>query len=195
MGRAVRRRAAWRSDGYGGYRQASNGGPPQQRTSSAPPPPMHRRSSQQRQQLSQYSVQLVVQLVQPQPHNPSSPGSTSNQYYEISDPSRVAPRQYPLVATDAPQLPPGAMPPVAVEQGWVAQQQRTQMNHSPTSPPPRQGPPPPSPSPPPRHRRRRRRSVAVAAASAAVARVVRPDDRALPCPSPRSRLTGRELSV
>ena len=68
---------------------------------------MHRGSSLQQRRSSQYSVQLT----QPQLHNPNSPGSASNQSYEISDPSQVAPQQYPLITTGAPQLPPEAMPP------------------------------------------------------------------------------------
>ena len=133
--------------GYNAYGQLPNGGQPPPRTSSAPPPPMHRPPLQQPQQYS-------VQLVQPQPHHPNSPGSAMNQYYEIGESSQSAP-QYPLLSTGAPQLPPGAMPPAAVEQSWMTQQQGVQPNHPSTSPPPRSGSPPSSPSSPPGSRRPR----------------------------------------
>ena len=124
--------------GYGGYGQP-NGGPPM-RTSSAPPPPMNLNSPRSPPpQTAQYSVQLV----QPQPRSPGGPGSASSQYYEI-EPPQTSPQQYPLVATGAPQLPPGAMPPLNVEQSWM--HSGAPVNSSPTSPPPRQGSPPTSPS-------------------------------------------------
>ncbi|KAI0831961.1 hypothetical protein BC628DRAFT_1310958 [Trametes gibbosa] len=110
------------------------------RTSSAPPPPMQNppRSSPQ---SSQYSVQLV----QPQARPASSPGTANSQYYEIGEPSTLSAQQYPLVVTGAPQLPPGAMPPIAVEQTWIANA-GSSLNHPSTSPPPRSGSPPASPS-------------------------------------------------
>ncbi|KAI0742052.1 hypothetical protein C8Q80DRAFT_1123757 [Daedaleopsis nitida] len=126
--------------GYGGYTQ-SNGGPPPMRTSSAPPPPMNPPIRSPTQQPSSYGVQIV----QPQPRNVASPGSASSQYYELGgEPSQSVPsQQYPLIATSAPQLPPGAMPPIAVEQAWMS------TTGSQKSPPPRQdSASPPSPSSP-----------------------------------------------
>ena len=120
--------------GYG------NGGPPQARTSSPPnrssPTPQAQYSPQ-----SQYSVQLV----QPQPRPADSPGSANNQYFEIGESSQVVQQQYSLVNSGAPQLPPGAMPPVSVEQSWMSQ---SSMNHGSTSPPPRETSPPTSPASP-----------------------------------------------
>ncbi|KAI0718092.1 hypothetical protein C8T65DRAFT_101166 [Cerioporus squamosus] len=126
--------------GYGGYAQP-NGGPPPVRTSSAPPPPMNPPHRSPPPQSSQFSVQLV----QPQPRSPSSPGSASSQYYDVGESSQLPAQQYPLVATGAPQLPPGAMPPVAVEQGWVSPSS-VPVNRSLSASPPRQSPPT-SPSP------------------------------------------------
>ena len=133
--------------GYSAYGQLPNGGPPPVRTSSAPPPPMNLPHRSPPPQQSQFSVQLV----QPQPRQPTQPGSSTTQYFEIGEPGPVTPQQYPLVATGAPQLPPGAMPPVsppvAVEQSWMSQGQGgLPLNHGGSSPPPRQGSPPTSPS-------------------------------------------------
>ncbi|TBU30545.1 hypothetical protein BD311DRAFT_658768 [Dichomitus squalens] len=134
---------------YVAYGSSSNGSPPPVRTSLAPPPPMnlpHRSSPQQ----SQYSVQLV----QPQPRQPTLPGSSTTQYFEIGESSPVTPQQYPLVVTGTPHLPPGAMPPVAVEQTWISQGQSSiAMSHGGSSPPPRQASPPTSPSSPGRRPR------------------------------------------
>ncbi|KAI0642373.1 hypothetical protein C8Q79DRAFT_1003247 [Trametes meyenii] len=130
--------------GYGGYGQPSGSEQPRVRTSSAPPLPMQNappRSSQ--------GNPYTVQLVQPQPRQVASPGSANSQYYEIGEPSTLTAQQYPLVVTGAPQLPPGAMPPVAVEQTWIggSGSPAISMNHSTTSPPPRSGSAsPPSPA-------------------------------------------------
>ncbi|KAH9849887.1 hypothetical protein C2E23DRAFT_861636 [Lenzites betulinus] len=136
--------------GYGGYGQPpGGGGPPPTRTSSAPPPPMQN-APRGSPQSSQYSVQLV----QPQPRPAGSPGTANSQYYEIGEPSTLSAQQYPLVVTGAPQLPPGAMPPVAVEQTWIAnagsQGMSLPSNRSSNSPPPRSasGSPPTSPNSP-----------------------------------------------
>ncbi|KAI0630737.1 hypothetical protein C8Q77DRAFT_1160272 [Trametes polyzona] len=131
--------------GYGAYGQPPGGGSPPVRTSSAPPPPMPN-APRSPQPMNQYSVQLV----QPQPRPATSPGSANNQYYEIGEPSSLTPQQYPLLVTGAPQLPPGAMPPVAVEQTWIAGSNppALSLSHSSTSPPPRSGSPPASPSSP-----------------------------------------------
>ena len=127
--------------GYGGYGQP-NGSPPPVRTSSSAPPPMNAAHRSPPPQSSQYSVQLV----QPQPRNPTSPGSASSQYFEIGDSSQLPAQQYPIVTTGAPQLPPGAMPPVAVEQGWMSPSSVPVNRSSSASPP--QPSPPTSPSPP-----------------------------------------------
>lgn len=119
--------------GYGAYGQSPNGGPPQVRISSSSSPNRSPPTPQ-----SQYSVQLV----QPQPRQPNSPGSVNNQYFELGESSQVVPQQYSL-NSGAPQLPPGAMPPVAVEQSWMSQ---SSMNHGSTSPPLRETSPPTSPS-------------------------------------------------
>ncbi|OJT12410.1 Protein zds1 [Trametes pubescens] len=130
--------------GYGGYnQQPGGGGPPAPRTSSAPPPPMAN-APRSPKQASQYSVQLV----QPQPRPADSPGSANNQFYEIGEPSTLNAQQYPLIVTGAPQLPPGAMPPVAVEQTWIANTGSPALRNHSTSPPPRSGSPPTSPSSP-----------------------------------------------
>ncbi|KAI0358305.1 hypothetical protein OH77DRAFT_1397946 [Trametes cingulata] len=131
--------------GYGGYSQPPGAGPPPVRTSSAPPLPMQN-PPRSPPNTSQYSVQLV----QPQPRPANSPGSSSNQYYEVGESSTLSLQQYPLVVTGAPQLPPGAMPPVAVEQTWIAGSNppALALNHSSTSPPPRSGSPPASPPSP-----------------------------------------------
>ncbi|KAI0793806.1 hypothetical protein C8Q74DRAFT_533076 [Fomes fomentarius] len=120
--------------GYGGYQP--NGAPPPMRTSSAPPPPMNSHRSPPPQSSS-----FSVQLVQPQPRSAGSPGSANNQYYEIESPQTSPTPQYPLVATGAPQLPPGAMPPVNVEQSWMSQS-TVANNRSSSSPPPRTSSPP-----------------------------------------------------
>ncbi|KAI8985591.1 hypothetical protein BD414DRAFT_59451 [Trametes punicea] len=129
--------------GYGSYGQPPGGGAPPVRTSSAPPLPMQ--NAPRSPGHNKYSVQLV----QPQPRPAGSPGSASNQYYELGEASALSPQQYPLVVTGAPQLPPGAMPPVAVEQTWIASPGSPALsmplNHSATSPPPRSGSPPVSP--------------------------------------------------
>ncbi|KAI1793444.1 hypothetical protein LXA43DRAFT_216012 [Ganoderma leucocontextum] len=128
--------------GYGAYGQSPNGGPPQARASSAPPSPP---SSQAQYSPPTPQSQYSVQLVQPQPRHTDSPGSANSQYFEIGDSSQVVPQQYSLGTTSAPQLPPGAMPPVAVEQSWMSQ---SSMNHGSSSPPPRETSPPMSPSSP-----------------------------------------------
>ncbi|OSD05277.1 hypothetical protein PYCCODRAFT_1221387 [Trametes coccinea BRFM310] len=141
--------------GYGGYGQPPGERSSQQqpiRTSSAPPLPMQNRPPPPpgSQNTQQYSVQLVQP--QPRPANSSSP----NQYYEMGEPSAsssstISPQQYPLVVTGAPQLPPGAMPPIAVEQTWIAgpgTPAALALSQSATSPPPRSGSPPVSPGSP-----------------------------------------------
>ncbi|KAI0925055.1 hypothetical protein AcW2_005751 [Taiwanofungus camphoratus] len=89
--------------------------------------------------------QYGVQLVQPQPQ------SMSNGFYNMGN-IPVQTQQYsPLVVGGS--LPPGAMPPVAVEQTWLA---NSSLATSRNSPPPRSSSPPsssPSPSTSPRRTR------------------------------------------
>ncbi|KAI0761829.1 hypothetical protein BD413DRAFT_616814 [Trametes elegans] len=125
---------------YGAYGQPpGGGGPPPVRTSSAPPPPM------QNPPASRSSQSYSVQLVQPQPRPANSPGSANNQFYEIGEPSAISAQQYPLVITGAPQLPPGAMPPVAVEQTWIATSGSPALSSG-SSPPRSASSSPPSPA-------------------------------------------------
>ncbi|KAI0825509.1 hypothetical protein BC629DRAFT_1275545 [Irpex lacteus] len=86
------------------------GGPPVPRTSSSAPPPMN--FPQQRGgSPAQYPS---VQLVQPQPQ------LAQNRYYNPANGPAILGQPYPMVQQPgAMQLPPGAMPPVAVEQAWV----------------------------------------------------------------------------
>ncbi|KAH9928779.1 hypothetical protein B0H21DRAFT_814200 [Amylocystis lapponica] len=75
-----------------------------------------------------------VQLVQPQPQ------AAAQRFYDGQ------PQQYPAVASSSPQLPPGAMPPVAVEQTWMSSTGSPSLgiprNHSSPSPPPTATSPP-----------------------------------------------------
>lgn len=94
-------------------------GQPVPRTSSSAPPPMN--YSQQGARGGSPGPYSTVQLVQPQPQLPQ------NRYYNPSNGSAIVSQPYLLnQQPGAPQLPPGAMPPIAVEQAWI--------NSSPGSP-------------------------------------------------------------
>lgn len=122
------------------------GAPQMVRTSSSAPPPMA--YAQQMHRGPPPGQYPSVQLVQPQPQVPQ------NRYY---NPNGNVGQPYPMNQhhTTA-QLPPGAMPPVAVEQTWLTSPPPASPPLSPmtrghsSSPPPRMRSPPsanPAPSP------------------------------------------------
>ncbi|KAI0083841.1 hypothetical protein BDY19DRAFT_998235 [Irpex rosettiformis] len=100
----MQHRAMEQEYGYPGVVQ------PMPRTSSSAPPPMNF-PPQRTGSPGQYSS---VQLVQPQPQ------VAQNRYYNPANSPVVLGQPYPMnQQPGAMQLPPGAMPPVAVEQAWV----------------------------------------------------------------------------
>ncbi|KAH9839954.1 uncharacterized protein C8Q71DRAFT_745039 [Rhodofomes roseus] len=124
------------TSGGSGYGYGSGGGASYQsqpaRSSSAPPQP------------------YTVGLVQPQPQ-------AANGKFRNMGSVSMQPQQYAPVVVGG-QLPPGAMPPVAVEQTWMANQASTSMlnsrGHSSPSPPRSASPPsPPNQSVAPRRTR------------------------------------------
>lgn len=124
---------------YGGFTQAS-----QPRSPSAPPTaggythPHQARTPSGQHGAQQSNAYSSVQLVQPQPQQ-------AQRYYNgTANPQQG--QSYPMNYS-TPSLPPGAMPPVNVEQGgWmaqpVAQQQGMLLPHTSPSPPPRTMSPP-----------------------------------------------------
>ncbi|THH28833.1 hypothetical protein EUX98_g5353 [Antrodiella citrinella] len=131
---------------YGGFTQAG-----QPRSPSAPPTAGGHPHQQGRTPSGQHGMQPAgyssVQLVQPQPQQ-------AQRYYNGSANPQQGP-PYPMNYS-APSLPPGAMPPVIVDQGgWMAQpgtQQSVSRAQTSPSPPPRAISPPSNPTSPRRAR-------------------------------------------
>lgn len=131
---------------YSSAQMASAGAAPA-RTSSAPPAPMpslggYGRPPGGQQQYSQ-------QVVQPQPQLPN------NRFYQNTNNTGPPSGQFTAMVVPATQLPPGAMPPAAVEQLWSATgaSPNIPVNRVGSSPPPRATSPSATPVSPPRRAR------------------------------------------